>query len=141
MFDAKPQWRILRTLWRMQTASVLLLPILVVWLMGEWEGVLSAAAIPLFALAMASLFVTLWRFRRYKLALIQAEKLGNDEGAQAAWAALHRQQMFGLLAAELPAFIGLFHYFCTGESIPLLLLVLVSLGVMALYRPPSAWVK
>lgn len=141
MFDAKPQWRTLRTVWRMQTASALLIPVIVVWLMGDWNGVFEAAAVPLFTFAMASLFVTLWRFRRYKRALIQAEGLGNGEGAQAAWTVLHREQMFGLLAAELPGFIGVFHFFCTGEWIPLLLLVVVSLGAMLLYRPPAAWVK
>ncbi|MEH6688141.1 MAG: hypothetical protein V7693_12880 [Halopseudomonas sabulinigri] len=141
MFDAKPQWRTLRTVWRMQTASALLIPVIVVWLMGDWNGVFEAAAIPLFTVAMASLFVTLWRFRRYKRALIQAEGLGNDDGAQAAWSVLHREQMFGLLAAELPGFIGVFHFLCTGEWIPLLLLVIVSLGAMLLYRPPAAWVQ
>ncbi|MEH6493931.1 hypothetical protein [Halopseudomonas sp.] len=141
MFDAKPQWRTLRTVWRMQSASALLIPIIVVWVMGDWDGVFQSAALPLFTLAMVSLFVTLWRFRRYKLALIQAEALGNEEGAKAAWSVLHREQMLGLLAAELPGFIGVIHFFCTGEWIPLLLLVLVSLGAMALYRPPAAWVK
>ena len=141
MFDATPQWRILRTIWRMHTASALLIPLIIIVVMGDWNGVYEPAAIPLFTLAMASLFLTLRCFRRYKRALIQAEGLGNDEGARSAWSVLHREQMLGLLAAELPGFIGVFHFFCTGEMIPLLLLVVVSLGVMLLYRPPAAWVK
>ena len=62
MFDAKPQWRTLRTVWRMQSASALLIPLVIIWLMGDWNGVYESAAIPLFTLAMASLFLTLWRW-------------------------------------------------------------------------------
>jgi hypothetical protein len=54
---------------------------------------------------------------------------------------LHRNQSLGLAAAALPALIALVHYFCVGEAIPLVLLVIVSLGAMLLYRPPAAWVN
>ena len=140
MFDPNPHWRTLRSVWRMLSAAVLLLPILLVMVLGDWNGLFDAAAVPLFAFGMATLLLTLWRFRLYKRALIRVDALGTSDEAAGAWASLHRLQSLGLSAAALPALVALVHYFCVGEIIPLALLVIVSLGVMLLYRPPAAWV-
>ncbi|UJJ32840.1 MFS transporter [Halopseudomonas maritima] len=140
MFDPKPHWRTLRSVWRMLSLTVLLLPILLVVVLGDWNGLFDAAAVPLFAIGMTTLLLTLWRFRLYKRALIRVDALGTSDEAAGAWASLHRLQSLGLSAAALPALVALVHYFCVGEVIPLVLLVVVSLGVMLLYRPPAAWV-
>ncbi|MED5491747.1 MAG: hypothetical protein VYD45_06450 [Pseudomonadota bacterium] len=140
MFDPKPHWRTLRSVWRMLSAAALLLPILLVMVLGDWNGLFDVAAVPLFAFGMATLLLTLWRFRLYKRALIRVDALGTSDEAAGAWASLHRLQSLGLSAAALPALVALVHYFCVGEIIPLALLVIVSLGVMLLYRPPAAWV-
>ena len=140
-FDPKPHWSALRSVWRMLSLTVLLLPILLVVVLGDWTGLFDQAAVPLFTVGMASLMLTLWRFRLYKRTLIRAEGLGDSAEAASAWAVLHRNQSLGLAAAALPALIALVHYFCVGEAIPLVLLVIVSLGAMLLYRPPAAWVN
>ncbi len=124
----------------MLSAAVLLLQILLVVVLGDWNGLFDAAAVPLFAIGMTTLLLTLWRFRLYKRALIRVDALGTSDEAAGAWASLHRLQSLGLSAAALPALVALVHYFCVGEVIPLVLLVVVSLGVMLLYRPPAAWV-
>ena len=37
-FDPKPHWRALRSVWRMLSLTVLLLPILLVVVLGDWTG-------------------------------------------------------------------------------------------------------
>lgn len=141
MFDARPHWKALQRNWRMQTGVTLVLPIALVWFIGEQPGAWPEGAIPLFVLGLATLFLSLWRFRHYKAALIAAEGLGDQPPAEAAWATLHKQQLLGLMNAKFPAWMGMLHFVCTNEIVPLVLLVLASMGVMLLYRPPSAWVK
>ncbi|HDZ57931.1 MAG TPA: MFS transporter [Pseudomonas xinjiangensis] len=141
MFDTTPHWKALQRNWRMQCAASLLLPIALVWLLGGWQAAWAGGAIPLFILGLATLFLSVWRFRHYKFALIEAESLDDTPAAEQAWARLHHQQLLGLLNAKLPGWIGMLHYVATAEIVPLVLLVLTSQGVILLYRPPSAWVK
>lgn len=141
MFDARPHWKALQRNWRMQTGVTLVLPIALVLLLSEQPGAWPEGAIPLFIAGLATLFLSLWRFRHYKQALIAAEGLGDSPQAEAAWATLHKQQLLGLLNGKFPAWAGMLQYVCTGEVVPLILLVLASMGVMLLYRPPSAWVQ
>lgn len=141
MFDPVPHWRALRRNWRMQSIVTLCLPIALAWLLKDQPGAWEEGAIWLFILGLATLFLSLWRFRRYKAALIEADRLGEAPEAAEAWVTLHREQLLGLLNAKLPAWMGMLHYVCTSEVVPLTLLVLASMGVMLLYRPPTAWVK
>ncbi|MFN3579031.1 MAG: MFS transporter [Pseudomonas sp.] len=141
MFDARPHWRALQRNWRMQTVVTLGLPIALVWFLSDQAGAWEEGALPLFILGLATLFLSVWRFRHYKAALIEAEGLGDAPEAEAAWARLHRQQLLGLMNAKLPAWVGMLHFVCVAEVVPLILLVLASMGVMLLYRPPSAWVQ
>lgn len=141
MFDSTQHWLALRRNWRMQSIVTLGLPIALVWLLRDQPGAWEDGAIVLFVLGLSALFLSLWRFRRYKAALIEAERLGEAPEAADAWIVLHRAQLLGLLNAKLPAWIGMLHYVCTSEVVPLTLLVLASMGVMLLYRPPTAWVK
>ncbi len=141
MFDTRPHWKALQRNWRLQTVVSLGLPIALVWFLGSWEGAWEQAAIPLFVVGVASVFLTLRRFRYYKQALIEADRQGLQPEAEAAWARLHHQQLLGLLNAKLPGWIGMLQYVCAGELVPLILLVLASQGVMLLYRPPAAWVQ
>ena len=70
MFDPKPHWRALRSVWRMLSLAVLLLPILLVVVLGDWTGLFDEAAVPLFGVGMASLMLTLWRFVRFLVSVM-----------------------------------------------------------------------
>lgn len=136
MLDTQTHWKALQRNWRMQCAASLILPIALVWLLGDdWQPVLENAAVPIFVVGLASIFLTVWRFRQYKFALIEAD---SSDATEQAWARLHHQQLLGLLNAKLPGWIGMLHYVATGELIPLILLVLASQGAMLIYRPPTA---
>ncbi|QJD60172.1 hypothetical protein HG264_15410 [Pseudomonas sp. gcc21] len=139
MIDTRTHWKALQRNWRMQCAASLILPIALVWLLGDdWQPVLDSAAVPIFVVGLASIFLTVWRFRQYKFALIEADGGDDSPAAEQAWARLHHQQLLGLLNAKLPGWIGMLHYVATGEIIPLILLVLASQGAMLIYRPPTA---
>ncbi len=141
--DPAVNWKALQRNWRMQTIVSLILPIALVWLLRDSSGSWEEAAIPLFVLGLASMFLTLWRFSPYKRALVAVDQLSDpaEADAEATWASLHHQQMLGLLNAKIPGWIGMLHFVCTGELTPVILLVLASQGLLLLYRPPSAWVN
>ncbi|MEH6389789.1 MAG: hypothetical protein V7772_18175 [Pseudomonas profundi] len=139
MLDTHTHWKALQRNWRMQCAASLLLPIALVWLLGDnWQPVLDSAAVPIFIVGLASTLLTVWRFRQYRFALVEADNNGDSPAAEQAWARLHHQQLLGLLNAKLPGWIGMLHYVAVGEIVPLILLVLASQGAMLLYRPPTA---
>lgn len=139
MVDTHTHWKALQRNWRMQCAASLLLPIALVWLLGEdWQPVLDNAAVALFMVGLASIFLTVWRFRQYRFALMEVDNSGDASATEQAWARLHHQQLLGLLNAKLPGWIGMLHYVAAGEIVPLILLVLASQGAMLLYRPPTA---
>ncbi|WP_304639483.1 MFS transporter [Pseudomonas sp.] len=141
MFDPVPHWKALQRNWRMQCIAALLLPIALVWVLGDWDGAWETGAMPIFIGGLLSIFLSLWRFRPYKHALIEAEGMGQTEAAEEAWARLHHSQLLGLVTGKIPGWIGALHYVATGEMVPLVLLVLATQGILLLYRPPSAWVK
>lgn len=142
MLDTHAHWKALQRNWRMQCAASLLLPIALVWLLGDdRQPMMDNAAVPLFMLGLASIFLTVWRFRQYRFALIETDNSGDSSVTEQAWARLHHQQVLGLLNAKLPGWIGMLHYVVAGEIIPLILLVLASQGAMLLYRPPTARMK
>lgn len=138
MTDTAQHWKALQRNWRMQTAVTLMLPIALVWLLSDGDAAWPEASMALFVLGLSSIFLTLWRFRPYKQALVAVDAAGVDE---AHWARLHHQQMLGLLNGKIPAWIGMLHFVCTAELTPLILLALASQGLLLLYRPPSAWVN
>ncbi len=141
MFDPAPHWKTLQRNWRMQCIAAILLPIALVWVLSDWDGAWDGGAMPIFVLGLLSIFLSLWRFRPYKLALIEAEGLGSSEAAEPAWVRLHQRQLLGLVTGKIPGWIGVLHYVATGELVPLVLLVLATQGILLLYRPPSAWVQ
>lgn len=142
MLDTQTHWKALQRNWRMQCAASLLLPIALVWLLGgDRQPAMDAAAVPVFIIGLASIFLSVWRFRHYKFALIEADKGDGSPADEQAWARLHHQQVLGLLNAKIPGWIGMLHYVVAGEIVPLILLVLASQGVMLLYRPPTARVR
>jgi hypothetical protein len=141
MFDPTPHWRTLQRNWRMQAIAGLVLPIALVWVLDDWDGAWETGAMPIFIFGLVTVFLSIWRFRPYKLALIEAEGLGESAAAEAAWATLHQRQLMGLMVGKIPGWIGLLHYVATGEVVPLVLLALATQGILLLYRPPSAWVK
>ncbi|PRB79377.1 hypothetical protein [Pseudomonas sp. MYb185] len=138
MLDARPHWQAMRRNWRMQCLASLILPIAVVWLFHDRDGgAYASVGVPLFIAGLLTLLLTVWRFRHYKQALLQVDALGDDSQAESAWNRLHHNQLLGLTNAKLPGWIGMLHYVCTMEAVPLVLLVLASQGAMLLYRPPS----
>src|SRR5690606_11928870 len=110
MVDTHTHWKALQRNWRMQCAASLLLPIALVWLLGDdWQPVLDNAAMPIFMVGLASIFLTVWRFRQYRFALIEADDSVDSPATEQAWARLHHQQLLGLLNAKLPGWIGMLH--------------------------------
>lgn len=143
MFDDRPHWLTLQRNWRMQVGASLLLPVALVWLLGEQAAAWEEAALPLFIAGMALIFLSLWRFPHYKRALmhIEATREADDDTRAEAWSILHRQQLNGMLVAKLPGWAGMLHFLCTADTAALVLLVLASQAVLLLYRPPGAWVR
>lgn len=141
MIEPRTHWQALKRNWRMQCAASLILPVALVWFLGDWEPAWPEGAMLLFVVGLLSMAPTLWRFRTYKRALIEADAQSASATAEDAWSRLHHQQLMGLLHAKLPGWIGMLHYVCTAELVPLVLLVLATQGIMLLYRPPTAWVK
>ena len=136
MLDARPHWQAMRRNWRMQCLASLILPIAVVWFFHDRDGgAYQAVGVPLFIAGLLTLLLTVWRFRHYKQALQQVDALQDDSQAESAWNRLHHNQLLGLTNAKLPGWIGMLHYVCTMEMVPLVLLVLASQGAMLLYRP------
>lgn len=97
---------------------------------------LAPLATPLFVAALASMFVTLPLFRRYKHALIATGKARDTVAEAAAWAELARTRRNGALGAALPAWIGALACFTDLNGVPLVLLGLTSLIILWLYRVP-----
>ncbi|SDT15610.1 hypothetical protein SAMN05216198_3823 [Halopseudomonas litoralis] len=138
MLDTAPHWQAMRRNWRMQCVASLILPIAVVWFFHDRQGAYPDVAVPLFIAGLLTLLLTVWRFRHFRRAVIAADTAQDTASAEQAWTQLHHQQLLGLTNAKLPAWVGMLHYVCTLELMPLILLVLASQGAMLLYRPPSA---
>ena len=134
--DTRARWLVMRRSWRIQTLATLILPIAVVWFFHDRAGAdYRDVGLPLFALGLLSLLLTVWRFRHYRASLLQVDQPVAGDDTESVWNLLHRNQLLGLTNAKLPGWIGMLHYVCTMEIFPLVLLVLASLGAMSLYRP------
>lgn len=97
----------------------------------------SALAMPLFVLALLSLFVNLPLFRRYKLALVALARVRDTKHEAAAWGPLAEAQLRGLWGALLPAWIAAIGRCAELHTVPVVLLVAASLVVAWLYRLPK----
>ncbi|MDH2079803.1 MFS transporter [Pseudomonas atacamensis] len=108
-----------------QYLALALLPLFVLnALFGEGQGLLPVLAMPLFIAGVASMFVSLKYFARYKHALIATQK------------ALAARRRAALLVASLPAWIGALAVFVGLEAVPLMLLALSTAVLFYLYRIP-----
>ncbi|MBP5947053.1 MULTISPECIES: MFS transporter [unclassified Pseudomonas] len=100
------------------------------------EPILPVLAMPLFIAGVASMFVSLKFFGRYKHALIATQKSLDTADEPAAWIALAASRRAAFLAAALPAWIGALAVFVGLEAIPLMLLALSTVVLFYLYRIP-----
>lgn len=96
----------------------------------------SVLAMPLFIAGLASMFVSLPLFHRYKHGLIATEKALDTPDEPAAWVALARIRRLAFIGAALPAWIAVLALFAGLPALPLTLLALSSLGLLYLYRIP-----
>lgn len=120
-----------------QYLALALLPLFVLnALFGEGQGLLPVLAMPLFIAGVASMFVSLKYFSRYKHALIAMQKALDTADEPAAWIALAARRRAALLVASLPAWIGALAVFVGLEAVPLMLLALSTAVLFYLYRIP-----
>ena len=96
----------------------------------------SVLAMPLFIVGLASMFVSLPLFHRYKHGLIATEKALDTPDEPAAWLALARIRRLAFIGAALPAWIAALAVFAGLPALPLVLLALSSLVLLYLYRIP-----
>jgi len=96
----------------------------------------SVLAMPLFIAGLASMFVSLPLFHRYKHGLIATEKALDTPDEPAAWLALARIRRLAFVGAALPAWIAALAVFAGLPALPLMLLALSSLVLLYLYRIP-----
>jgi len=120
-----------------QYLALALLPLFVLnALFGEGQGLLPVLAMPLFIAGVASMFVSLKYFSRYKHALIATQKALDTADEPAAWISLAARRRAALLVASLPAWIGALAVFVGLEAVPLMLLALSTAVLFYLYRIP-----
>lgn len=96
----------------------------------------SVLAMPLFIAGLASMFVSLPLFHRYKHGLIATEKALDTPDEPTAWLALARIRRLAFIGAALPAWIAALAVFAGLPALPLMLLALSSLVLLYLYRIP-----
>ena len=113
---------------------LLILPLLLLTL--DARPLPASFADPLFYLALAGLLPTIPLFGRYKRALIACGQARDTDAEPAAWDLLARCQRHGLLAALLPALLGIPAVLAGSSGVLQILLVLGSLTFGRLYRPP-----
>ena len=120
-----------------QYLALALLPLFVLnAAFGQSEAILPVLAMPLFIAGVASMFVSLKFFGRYKHALITTQKALDTPEEPGAWIALAGKRRAALLAAALPAWIGALAVFVGLEAVPLVLLALSTAVLFYLYRIP-----
>ncbi|MEX3774084.1 MFS transporter [Pseudomonas sp. MYb118] len=114
-----------------------LLPLFVInGVFGTVEPMLPVLAMPMFIAGMASMFVSLKFFNRYKHALIATGKALDTPDEPAAWITLAARRRAAFLAAGLPAWIGALAVFVGLEAVPLVLLAISTAVLFYLYRIP-----
>jgi hypothetical protein len=105
-------------------------------LLGRLEPLDERFGMVFFALGLASLFLSLARFRAYKHGLIHVEKMLGSDGEADAWAALRRIRLRALMVASLPAWIAAVGSLFGLDEVPRTLLVAGSLVLLVLYKVP-----
>lgn len=103
---------------------------------GQDEAILPVLAMPFFIAGVASMFVSLKFFGRYKHALIATQKALDTPEEPAAWIALAACLRSAYVVASLPAWIGALAVFVGLEAVPLMLLALSTTVLFYLYRIP-----
>lgn len=93
-------------------------------------------AMPLFVVALLSMFVSLPLFRRFKHGLIACQRALGSAGEGAAWSELAQAQRNGLLGALLPAWLAALGRLAELHAVPVLLLLFATLVIAILYRLP-----
>ena len=117
--------------------ALALLPLFVInGVFGQTEAILPVLAMPLFIAGVASMFVSLKFFGRYKHALIATQKALDTPEEPAAWIALAACLRSAFVVAALPAWIGALAVFVGLEAVPLMLLALSTAVLFYLYRIP-----
>ncbi|MCL7462817.1 MFS transporter [Pseudomonas sp. NW5] len=111
-------------------------PLLALRLAPEQAGLPENLAMPLFIVALTSMFVSLPLFHRYKRALIACQRALRSDGEAAAWQHLATTQRNGLLAALLPVWIAALGRVAELHAVPVALLLMASLVIAILYRLP-----
>ncbi|KFE57320.1 hypothetical protein [Pseudomonas syringae] len=100
------------------------------------NAILPVLAMPIFVAGLASMFVSLKPFGRYKHALIATGAARDTPEEPAAWINLADARRTAFLAAGLPAWIAALGVFVGLELVPLLLLGFSSVVLLYLYRIP-----
>ena len=117
--------------------ALALLPLFVInAVFGQGEAILPVLALPFFIAGVASMFVSLKFFGRYKHALIATQKALDTPEEPAAWIALAACLRSAYVVAALPAWIGALAVFVGLEAVPLMLLALSTAVLFYLYRIP-----
>nr|WP_236676657.1 MFS transporter [Pseudomonas sp. B7] len=117
--------------------ALALVPLFVInGVFGQGEAILPVLAMPLFIAGVASMFVSLKFFGRYKHALIATQKALDTPEEPAAWIALAACLRSAFVVAALPAWIGALAVFVGLEAVPLMLLALSTAVLFYLYRIP-----
>lgn len=111
-----------------------LLPALV--LNHLYDTTIGMMTLPLFALALVSLFVSLPLFRHYKHALLATAKALDTAQETAAWEALQQRRTYALIGASLPAWVAALALFAGLEPVPMILLLIATVVLFYLYRLP-----
>ncbi len=114
-----------------------LAPLLVLsYLLSDTEPLLPVLQMPLFIVALCSLFLSLPLFSAYKRALVATEAALGRAEEPGAWQELARRRGKAFLAAGLPAWIAALAVLVGLNSVALILLALSSLVLLYLYRIP-----
>lgn len=120
-----------------QYLALALLPLFVInGVFGTSEPILPVLAMPMFIAGVASMFVSLKFFHRYKHALIATGKALDTPEEPGAWITLAARRRAAFLAAGLPAWIGALAVFVGLEAVPLVLLAISTAVLFYLYRIP-----
>jgi hypothetical protein len=128
--------RRLAVAWWAQLALTLLPLLIMGWAFGSNKPLLPILVMPFFIVGVASMFISLPRFRAYKHALIATQQALDTAQEPAAWSALAQTRRVALRVAGLPAWIAALAVPVGLEAVPLVLLATSSLVLLYLYRIP-----
>ncbi|UVJ43504.1 MFS transporter [Pseudomonas sp. LS1212] len=128
--------RRLAVAWWLQLVLALL-PLLVMgWIFGDNKPLWPILVMPCFIVGVASMFISLPRFRAYKHTLIATQKALDTPEEPGAWNALAQTRRVALHMASLPAWIAALAVPIGLEAVPLILLAISSVVLLYLYRIP-----